>query len=270
MNGGPSDGGKNIRRLLDVTIAIVAAPSNTSPHIAEPMARVASTLQASGHADLAAEVVAYTFGLHRFQPVVRGERVFAWLPGFRDPRASVPDDVYDITDLVVARAGADEAHWHTGATGVIAGWAFLEHLGAAEDDVVTVVFTPSDGPPVRFPAQRRRRSDFTAAEPDRLLRLAYTGFCAEVNAALLTSPGAFEVEVRHETIVRRAPLTVARTSELKAALPVTIGSRRSAGARRALRARRGGQLVIGSAPAHPVRRAVRLARRLARSLRSRL
>ncbi len=110
MNGGPSDGRKDIRRLLDVYDRDRDSAVERLP--AHCRADGPRLLDAAGErdADLAAEVVAYTFGLHRFQPVVRGESVFAWLPGFRDPRASVPDDVYDITDLVAVRGGADEAH----------------------------------------------------------------------------------------------------------------------------------------------------------------
>ena len=66
---------------------------------------------------------------------VEDRAVFGWLPGFRDPRWAVPDDVYDLAADVDLRARLDRASFGSDRLH-LAGSGWLAHLSARADDTV--------------------------------------------------------------------------------------------------------------------------------------
>lgn len=121
--------------------------------------------------------------------------VFAWLPGFRDPRFDAPDDAYDITDLVTAAVRLDEMWWD-GPRLVLAGTAYLRHLPADPTDEVSVVLRHPDGAEFVVPGERLRRPDLVAGGIDTVSRRAWTGWAARVDARELRPSGRWKPSVR--------------------------------------------------------------------------
>lgn len=137
---------------------------------------------------------------------VEPPHVYAWLPGFRDPRHGAPDAAYDITALVTPRVRLDEMWWD-GATLVLAGSAHLRNLTATEDDAVAVVLTHTSGRQHVSPGERRRRPDLVRGTGADLTRLAWAGWSARVDTRALT-PGGWRVDLRvtQSGVERDAPL----------------------------------------------------------------
>ena len=77
--------------------------------------------------------VATSYGARRtswrlpLNTLVEPPKVYAWLPGLRDPRYDAPDPAYDITDLVTAAVRLDELWWD-GPRLVFAGSAYSEAM----------------------------------------------------------------------------------------------------------------------------------------------
>lgn len=146
-----------------------------------------------------------------------GERVFVWLPGFRDPRAQVPDDIYDVSRNVQVRGRLHRIRW--GADGLeLAGSAYLRVVGAAASDVVTVAAVHADGTRVEVAARRARSPEFVGSRGPDLVRLAWSGWHARLSAAgLAARPGAWRLElaVARAQIRRSAPLGAERGPALE-------------------------------------------------------
>lgn len=167
--------------------------------------------------------------------------VFAWLPGFRDPRYGAPDGAYDVTDAVTASVRLDEAWWE-GSLLQLAGRATLRHLPASADDRVTVVLTHPDRPPVQVAATRVRRPDHVRGTGPELTRAAWAGWVARVDASSFAR-GVWTVRLRVEQqgVSREVRLGRSRTAV------VPDVSRAQAGKRAELRVGDGGAtLVVGS------------------------
>jgi hypothetical protein len=134
-------------------------------------------------------------------------RVYAELPGFRDPRYDAPDECYDITTAVGLKHHLDEITL-TGNVLGLGGWAALDVLTASPDEQVSVI-AASRGDEVAVPARRVRRADLVAGTGDGLTRRAWGGWSAELDLTdLQLRPGAWglAVQVDHDGVVRRAPL----------------------------------------------------------------
>ncbi|MGI8761735.1 MAG: hypothetical protein ACR2LF_10680 [Jatrophihabitantaceae bacterium] len=140
--------------------------------------------------------------------LVEGNRVYAWLPGFRDPHWPVPDEVYDLTADVAARCGLDLARLR-GEHVQLGGWAHLTVLAARADDAVSVALDGPGGARFDVPAQRVRRPDLVRGTGEALTRLAWAGWQAQVPIApMLATPGTWRVGVTvgHGEVVRTAQL----------------------------------------------------------------
>ncbi len=235
--------------------------------------RVAVRLLEQGCPDAARSVTRHRVARQPLFTMVRDGAVFAWLPGFDDPRVQAPDAAYDISDLVTARAAIDDVRL-TGRRLVLGGHAYLRHLEARTDDRVSIVLHHPDGAAERVPARRVRRWDHVSGTGTRLNRLAWSGFAAELDPARLrrdASTVRLQVEiVTRDGLTRTGRLTASGPAGLKGVLPfdlpMGLGRVRFADARGAVtlttesvvdRTRRRVPAPVRAA----VRRSVRLVRR---------
>lgn len=126
--------------------------------------------------------------------VVEGARVYAWLPGFRDPRWGVPDEIYDVSRGVRLRA---RLQWvEAGASVVLGGSGYLSLLPAEPTDRLTLVCEVEGRAELRIPARRIRSTNFTSSRGAELTRLAWAGWSARVEAAALAGePGPWRVSL---------------------------------------------------------------------------
>jgi hypothetical protein len=185
--------------------------------------------------EAAAPTSAWLTAIHQVtrQPLVtlvEEGRVYAWLPGFRDPRVGAPDWVYEITDRIVVRCAVEDVRWESEAC-VIGGWAHLSHLTADPDEIVMLVLRRrNDGQELRVRARRQRRPDRVKDSGIELTRLAWSGFRADIPASMLLGrPGSWTVaiELERDGFVRRKALSRTPGSALDHALPITLIRRRS-------------------------------------------
>lgn len=122
---------------------------------------------------------------------VEGGHVYAWLPGFRDPRWGVPDEVFDISGDVVLRGELDEAIL-VGGRLELYGSAYLGLLAAGPDDEITIALSGPAGTRYRVHAERVRRPDLVKPSGPDLTRLAWAGWRASVELApMLNAPGVW-------------------------------------------------------------------------------
>lgn len=138
--------------------------------------------------------------------VIDGDRVFADLPGFRDPRFNVADDCFDISAAVRLKAHVDDAV--VSQTLELAGWAAIDIVHTCADEVVTVVAVDGDRE-CRWPAQRHRRADLVTGTGEGLRRRAWAGWSAQLRPADLGdqhSVWTLWLEIAHDGLVRRTRL----------------------------------------------------------------
>lgn len=127
--------------------------------------------------------------------MIENGRVFAWLPGFRDPRWGVPDDVYEITGRVDLRVLLERASL-TRERLLLAGSAYLNVLTTRADEDVSVVFAGPGGRERRVPATRVRSPEHVQPASSDLGRLAWAGWYVSAGvAALPTAPGRWSVRL---------------------------------------------------------------------------
>lgn len=163
------------------------------------------------------------------QTCVDPPSVFAWLPGFRDPRYDAPESAYDITDLVTVRARLDELRWD-GDVLELAGSAYLRHLPASSDDVVEVELVHADGgPPVVIGAQRVRRPDLVRGTGEQLTRLVWAGWSARIPMRELSRAGLWKPSLRvgADGFVRTHRLGPQRGDTVRGGDDVRAGRRRA-------------------------------------------
>jgi poly(ribitol-phosphate) beta-N-acetylglucosaminyltransferase len=134
-------------------------------------------------------------------------RAYAWLPGFRDPRWGVPDDVYNIDNEVVLRSSLDVVLLRRGELR-LSGGGYLGLLETSAQDSVVVVLNGPDGAEHRVAARRVRRPDDVRLSGPELTRLAWAGWHAQVDVAALSTPGTWRVslEVTERGAQRTSPL----------------------------------------------------------------
>lgn len=85
-------------------------------------------------------------------------KIFADLPGFRDPRFNPPDDCYDITTSVRLRHQLDEICIANGVA-TLGGWARLRSLATRPQEQVRLIAANGDAE-VSVRGRRRRRPRF--------------------------------------------------------------------------------------------------------------
>jgi hypothetical protein len=171
---------------------------------------------------------------------VEPPRVYAWLPGFRDPRFAAPDAAYDMTDAVGASVRLDEAWWEA-AVLHLCGRATLRHLASSADDAVTLLLRRDGGAAVDVAAARLRRPDHVRGTGVELTRAAWAGWSVRVDAAAIPR-GMWSLRLRlaQHGIEREVPLGRSR------AAVVPDVARPDAGRRAELRqTSAGASLVVG-------------------------
>lgn len=187
--------------------------------------RVSVRLLEQGRPDAAHLVVRHRVTRQPLFTMVRDGAVFAWLPGFDDPRVDAPDAAYDISDLVTARGALDDVQLTDGRL-VLGGHAYLRHLEARTDDRVSIVLHRPDGADERVPARRVRRWDHVSGSGTRLNRLAWSGFAAELDPALFRRDAKailLQVEIiTPDGLTRTGRLTASGTAGLKDVLPFDL------------------------------------------------
>jgi hypothetical protein len=134
-------------------------------------------------------------------------RVFADLPGFRDPRYGAPDDCYDITQAVRLRHELDEVCVE-GSAVTFGGWCALDALVTGPDERVRVVAS-CDGEDLWVDGRRRRRPDLWSRTGVAAERRVWAGWSAAMDLTdprLATGDWTLRLEVDHAGIVRSEPL----------------------------------------------------------------
>jgi hypothetical protein len=141
-------------------------------------------------------------------PVIEGQRAYAWLPGFRDPRWQVPDDVYDITADIELRCTIDYASLRGDAL-LLAGTAQLTQLPSSQEEEATLLVGTS-GRVLRVPGRRLRRPDLVKGTGKDLTRLAWSGWTVTIDLpTVLDGAGdrQCELEIVHRGLRRTALVT---------------------------------------------------------------
>jgi hypothetical protein len=144
--------------------------------------------------------------------LVEPPTVFAWLPGFRDPRYDAPESAYDVTDRVTLAMHLDEMWWD-GPKLTLAGSAFLRHVPTSERDEVRVEFAHADGRrSATFAAARVRRPDFVTGTGEHLVQRAWAGWAVSCDVRRLRPAGLWKPTLRltQQGITRSARLAPAR------------------------------------------------------------
>jgi hypothetical protein len=136
---------------------------------------------------------------------VEAPKIYAELPGFRDPRYAAPDVAYEIGAAIKLRCQLEEVIARRRP--VLAGWAALDVLRTEPDEHVTVVAV-CDGQEIRWPGARCRRADLVGGSRDTLRRRAWAGWRAELAPHDLAGDArwALWLEVGQQGVVRRARL----------------------------------------------------------------
>lgn len=183
----------------------------------------------------------------RFPLVVHVEapKVYAWLPGFRDPRYDAPESCYDISSLVKLRARVDVVRIER-STMVVGGSASLSLVMPDANERVRLIARSDEDTRVITTGQRLRRPDLVSGVGDGLRRAVWSGWSVGLDLRKLRAkPGvwALALDVTHDGVRRAAPLG-GEVGEL-AALAVDAGLR---GRRRRVRLEANGdawQLIVG-------------------------
>jgi hypothetical protein len=137
--------------------------------------------------------------------------VFAWLPGFRDPRWSVPDEVFDLGADVEARSRLDRAVFADGRL-ALAGSAWLTRLSGRPDDRVQLVLSDGEDS-IRVDAARVRTPERVEDSGPGLTQLAWTGWTAAIELAELATRSAnwrVRIEVDQDGVRRGEALGLDR------------------------------------------------------------
>lgn len=145
--------------------------------------------------------------------VICDGKVFAFLPGFRDPRWSVPNDIYDVSESAWLR-GTLQFMQVDGTEWVLAGSAYVTLLAADPADQVELMVVPEPGTAgkkLRIPAQRVRSPEFVTAGDGE--RLAWAGWQirTELSDPALR-PGVYSLRVRlsQQGVIRQVALASGR------------------------------------------------------------
>jgi hypothetical protein len=129
--------------------------------------------------------------------------IYAELPGFRDPRFAVPDEVYEVGDALTLRAHVDDVL--AGGRPTFAGWAALDLLRSEPTESVAIV-ARHEGVEVQWPGSRHRRADLPGGSRETLRRRAWAGWRAEIDPADLSGEGRWTLwlEIGQQGVKRRA------------------------------------------------------------------
>lgn len=139
-------------------------------------------------------------------------QVFAHLPGFRDPRWPIDDEIYRLDRRIRARAVLDGAEFR-GEQLRLYGAGYLTLLRTGAQDAVCVVLTGPGGARHQIPATRARRPDLTKPTGEDLTRLAFAGWSAALPLrSIAAEPGRWRLtlQVTQQGVSRTVPLGVTR------------------------------------------------------------
>jgi hypothetical protein len=151
-------------------------------------------------------------GVERMEPAhvhVDGGRVFAWLPGFRDPRFGVPDECYELTDDVKLRSRVDTAEL-TADSLTLAGTAYLTRsVRTGQTERVSLVLSRSGMDDIVVAGNRHRRPDLVSGTGTELRRRAWSGWSVTVALASLPAGSAryrLTLAIEHGALRRTSPI----------------------------------------------------------------
>lgn len=155
-------------------------------------------------------------------------RVFADLPGFRDPRYDAPEDCYDITPVVRLRHELDEVVV-AGSVVTFGGWCTSDPLRSGPEEAVRLLVT-SDGSELTIDGRRLRRPDLWSNTGPVAARNVWAGWSATWDLAdPRLGPGSWALTLRldHAGIERSAALGSRITDLARVATrpPIRIGPR---------------------------------------------
>lgn len=134
-------------------------------------------------------------------------RVFAELPGFRDPRFDAPDGCYDITATIRVRFRLDEVEITDDAVS-FGGSAALNVFPARADEGVRLIASGRGGA-FAVVGRRCRQPDLQPGTADLNLRREWAGWSVRLELAdPRLTPGSWglALEIAHAGIARRAPM----------------------------------------------------------------
>lgn len=237
-----TDGGVHDEPPTALLAAIRQALESTEPEAWDSLnsrARTAYRLIVAG-ADLAAwdlltEATRLARdGVERIEPAyvfIDGARVFAWLPGFRDPRFDAPDDCYELTDDVKLRVRVDEAGLDANAL-TLAGTAYLSRgVRTGPDEQISVVLHRDGMPDVVVDGTRHRRPDLVSGNGIELTRRAWSGWSVSVSlAALPSGSGRWRISlaIAHGELHRGAAVGTGATALVRSVNQLGVRRRRTA------------------------------------------
>jgi hypothetical protein len=130
--------------------------------------------------------------------------IYAELPGFRDPRFGLGDELFEIGAAVKLRCHVDEVA--PGKHPMLSGWAALDHVTSDPAELVALVAV-QDGREVRWPGVRVRRADLVGGNRETIRRRAWAGWAVECRPEELAEPTgrwSLSIEVTHRGLVRRS------------------------------------------------------------------
>jgi hypothetical protein len=139
--------------------------------------------------------------------LVEAPKVFADLPGFRDPRFGAPDDCYDLSGVVRLRQRLDEVTIGDSAV-TFGGWAALDTLATNADERVRLVAS-NDHIEISVDGHRLRRPDLVARSRAAQPLRTWAGWSARLDLAdprLVAGSWALALELDHAGVSRRAPI----------------------------------------------------------------
>jgi len=193
----PADLLDSIRRALSETDPAAWDALNTRPRTAYRLI-VAGADQAAW--DLLTEATRLVReGVERITPAyvhIDGARVFAWLPGFRDPRYGAPEECYELSEAVKLQVRVDDVSLTPDALS-LAGTAYLSrNVSTSAGERITAVLHRDGVPDVVVEGARHRRPDQVSGTGTELTRRAWSGWSVSISlAALAAGSGRWRISL---------------------------------------------------------------------------
>jgi hypothetical protein len=153
---------------------------------------------------------------------IEAPKVYADLPGFRDPRLGVADDFYDIADAIKLRHALDQIAVNPDSI-TFGGWAALDALPTAADERVELIAATVDRE-IAVAGVRVRRPDLVSGAGVGLMKRAWAGWSVRLDLAdPRLAAGAWELslELDHAGVVRRASIGADASDLARAATRAT-------------------------------------------------
>ncbi|MCB5167114.1 glycosyltransferase [Streptomyces bambusae] len=165
-----------------------------------------------GKFDAFAELAAYDPAEQPAELFAENGRAYRRFPLFRDPRAGLPDKLYDVTEKLKARHRLNGMSWKDGRVR-LTGHGYVEGLGTGRMESRLLLRERATGREHRVPATAVPAPDLAADGEKRGVDLGMAGFRADVQLAVLDGgapigPGLWDcfLEVVADGVVRTARL----------------------------------------------------------------